>query len=59
MSMKLLRSELGGEVMFDEVMNEQGIGILMNYSFEKVVKTEIAILLRLTKVKFNQIQKSD
>ena len=45
--------------MIDEVINERGIRVLMSYGFEKVDKTEVGILLRLTKDKFNQIQKSD
>ena len=52
-------NEFGGEVMIDEVINERGIRVLMSYGFEKVDKTEVGILLRLTKDKFNQIQKSD
>ena len=52
-------NEFGGEVMIDEVINERGIRVLMSYVFEKVDKTEVGILLRLTKDKFNQIQKSD
>lgn len=52
-------NEVGGEVMIDEVINERGIRVLMSYGFEKVDKTEVGILLRLTKDKFNQIQKSD
>lgn len=52
-------NEFGGEVMIDEVINERGIRVLMSYGFEKVDKTEVGILLRLTKEKFNQIQKSD
>ena len=52
-------NEFGGEVMIDDVINERGIRVLMSYGFEKVDKTEVGILLRLTKDKFNQIQKSD
>ena len=52
-------NEFGGEVMIDEVINERGIRVLMSYGFEKVDKTEVGILLRLTKDKFNQIKKSD
>ena len=52
-------NEFGGEVMIDEVINERGIRVLMSYGFEKVDKTEVGLLLRLTKDKFNQIQKSD
>ena len=52
-------NEFGGEVMIDEVINERGIRVLMSYGFEKVDKTEVGILLRLTKDKFNQIPKSD
>ena len=52
-------NEFGGELMIDEVINERGIRVLMSYGFEKVDKTEVGILLRLTKDKFNQIQKSD
>ena len=46
-------NEFGGEVMIDEVINERGIRVLMSYGFEKVDKTEVGILLRLTKDKFN------
>ena len=52
-------NEVGGEVMIDEVINERGIRVLMSYGFEKVDKTEVGILLRLTKDKFKQIKKSD
>ncbi len=41
-------NEFGGEVMFDEVMNETGIHVLTSYIFEKVSEMEARVFVKIS-----------
>ncbi|MFD3157727.1 GNAT family N-acetyltransferase [Haloimpatiens sp. FM7330] len=45
--------EFGGQVMMDEVINENGIQTLKKFGFEVVSQTENSTVFRMTKKRFN------
>lgn len=49
-------NEFGGKVMLDDGANVNGIQMLQKYGFEIMEKSEASTLLKLTKLKYNQLK---
>lgn len=49
-------NEFGGKVMLDDGANVNGIQMLQKYGFEIMGQSEASTLLKLTKLKYNQLK---